>query len=65
MAVTRGSTILRHTDVVDRVAGAAHFAVSDQRARDLVAALQARVPGYLVPRLVREEPGAPGKTPLS
>lgn len=50
---------------LDRVAGAAHFAVSDQRACELVAALQARVPGYLVPRLVREEPGAPGKTPLS
>jgi EF-P beta-lysylation protein EpmB len=49
---------------LDRVAGAAHFAVDDARARALVAALQARVPGYLVPRLVREEPGADGKTPL-
>ncbi|MBN8526550.1 MAG: EF-P beta-lysylation protein EpmB, partial [Planctomycetes bacterium] len=50
---------------LDRVAGAAHFAVSDAQARALAAELQARVPGYLVPRLVREEPGRPGKTPLS
>lgn len=50
---------------LDHVAGAAHFAVPDARARALVAELHARVPGYLVPRLVREEPGAPGKTPLS
>ena len=49
---------------LDRVAGAAHFAVEDHRARALVAELAARVPGYLVPRLVREEPGAAGKTPL-
>ena len=26
--------------------------------------LRARLPGYLVPRLVREVPGATGKTPL-
>jgi L-lysine 2,3-aminomutase len=50
---------------LDRVAGAAHFTVPDQRARELVSALQTTLPGYLVPRLVREEPGAPGKTPLS
>lgn len=49
---------------LDRVAGAAHFAVDDQRARALLIDLQARMPGYLVPRLVREEPGSPGKTPL-
>lgn len=50
---------------LDRVAGAAHFAVDDTRARAIVAALHARAPGYLVPRLVREEPGAAGKTPLA
>jgi L-lysine 2,3-aminomutase len=26
--------------------------------------LNARLPGYLVPRLVREIPGEPGKSPL-
>jgi EF-P beta-lysylation protein EpmB len=49
---------------LDRVAGAAHFEVADDRARDLIDALRARLPGYLVPRLVREVAGEPGKTPL-
>ncbi len=50
---------------LDRVAGAAHFAVDDTRARELHRQLHAQLPGWLVPRLVREEPGAPGKTLLS
>jgi EF-P beta-lysylation protein EpmB len=49
---------------LDRVAGAAHFEVNDARARELHGELQARLPGYLVPRLVREVAGAPAKTPL-
>ncbi len=49
---------------LDRVAGAAHFEVDDARALALHAALAARLPGYLVPRLVREITGAPGKTPM-
>jgi L-lysine 2,3-aminomutase len=49
---------------LDRVAGTAHFEVDDARARALHSALQSRLPGYLVPRLVREIPGASGKTPL-
>lgn len=50
---------------LDPVQGAAHFAVDDGRASALLAELRARLPGYLVPRLVREEAGAPGKTPLA
>jgi KamA family protein len=49
---------------LDRVAGAAHFAVDDERARQLVSAAAARLPGYLVPRLVREVPGTASKLPL-
>ncbi|WP_297830303.1 EF-P beta-lysylation protein EpmB [Thermomonas sp.] len=49
---------------LDRVAGAAHFEVGDARALELHAAIAARLPGYLVPRLVREIAGQPGKTPL-
>lgn len=49
---------------LDRVAGAAHFEVDDTQALALHAALAARLPGYLLPRLVREVAGAPGKTPL-
>ncbi len=49
---------------LDRVAGAAHFEVPDQQAKALHAALAARTSGYLVPRLVREVAGDPGKRPL-
>jgi EF-P beta-lysylation protein EpmB len=48
--------------LLDRVEGAAHFDVPEQRAIELIESLQASLPGYLVPRLVREEAGAPGKT---
>lgn len=43
--------------VLDPVAGAAHFDTSDDEARQLWKQVQARLPGYLVPRLVREVPG--------
>jgi len=49
---------------LDRVQGAAHFEVGDDRARRLHAALAARLSGYLVPRLVREIAGGSGKAPL-
>jgi EF-P beta-lysylation protein EpmB len=49
---------------LDRVRGTAHFAVEDSDARDLTDSLRARLPGYLVPRLVREVAGASSKTPL-
>lgn len=49
---------------LDRVAGAAHFEVSDRRALALHAALRRRLSGYLVPRLVREVPGDASKRPL-
>ncbi|TGN40073.1 EF-P beta-lysylation protein EpmB [Marinobacter confluentis] len=48
----------------DPVAGAHHFAVSDDRARGIVRELLGRLPGFLVPRLVREVPDKPGKTPI-
>jgi L-lysine 2,3-aminomutase len=49
---------------LDRVTGAAHFEVDDARAKALVDTLRARLPGYLVPRLVRESAGEKSKTPL-
>ena len=47
--------------LLDRVQGAAHFDVAEQRARQLLADLSARLPGYLVPKLVREVAGAASK----
>lgn len=49
---------------LDRVQGAAHFEVDDNRARALHRDLAARLSGYLVPRLVREVAGDTGKRPL-
>ena len=47
--------------LLDKVQGAAHFEVEETAARRLMAELNRQLPGYLVPRLVREIPGAPGK----
>ena len=49
---------------LDRVQGAAHFEVDDARARALVEQLRQRLPGYLVPKLVREVSGDAAKRPL-
>ncbi len=50
--------------LLDRVRGAAHFEVSEPRARELARGMASRLPGYLVPRVVREIPGAEAKVPL-
>ncbi|RBP28357.1 L-lysine 2,3-aminomutase [Marinobacter pelagius] len=48
----------------DPVAGAHHFDVVDNEARQLMRELLKRLPGFLVPKLVREVPGEESKTPL-
>lgn len=50
--------------LLDPVRGAAHFNVSEVRAREIAGQLAARLPGYLVPRLAREVPGACAKVTL-
>jgi EF-P beta-lysylation protein EpmB len=50
--------------VLDKVRGAAHFDVPDSRARLLLAELTALLPGYMVPKLVREIAGADSKVSL-
>ncbi|MEZ4452243.1 MAG: EF-P beta-lysylation protein EpmB [Nannocystaceae bacterium] len=50
--------------LLDRVAGAAHFEVDADRARALMAGLHAELPGFLVPRLVREVAGEASKVPI-
>ena len=51
--------------LLDRVSGAAHFHVGERRARALLRGLRESLPGYLVPKLVREIAGAPSKTPVA
>ncbi|MCC6596606.1 MAG: EF-P beta-lysylation protein EpmB, partial [Rhodanobacteraceae bacterium] len=50
--------------LLDRVQGTAHFEVDEIRALALADGLRRTLPGYLVPRLVREVAGAPCKTPV-
>jgi L-lysine 2,3-aminomutase len=48
--------------LLDKAKGTGHFDVAEQDAKDLHEALRRILPGYLVPRLVREMPGAPYKS---
>jgi EF-P beta-lysylation protein EpmB len=50
--------------VLDKVEGASHFDLDDNHARDLLSQMIKLLPGYLVPKLVREIGGQPGKTPI-
>jgi EF-P beta-lysylation protein EpmB len=50
--------------LLDKVSGAAHFDVDEETARALVLDMMRFLPGYLVPRLVREEVGAVSKVPV-
>jgi L-lysine 2,3-aminomutase len=49
---------------LDHANGVAHFEVDDDRARELIAEIRTRLPGYLVPKLVREIAGEKSKTPV-
>lgn len=47
--------------LLDKVAGAHHFDLDETRATALLSALQHSLPGYAVPRLVREQVGSASK----
>ena len=49
---------------LDGVQGAAHFEVPEARGLELMAQLATRLPGYAVPRYVKEIAGMPSKTPI-
>jgi EF-P beta-lysylation protein EpmB len=48
--------------VLDKVRGTAHFDLNRQTAIELYQAMRQRLPGYLVPKLVSEQPGALSKS---
>lgn len=50
--------------VLDKVAGAAHFDTEEPSAIELYWSLLAELPGYLVPKLVRELPNRAFKVPI-
>ncbi|OUY08088.1 EF-P beta-lysylation protein EpmB [Acinetobacter populi] len=51
--------------VLDKVSGASHFLISDQKAQNIYQDLLKELPGYLMPKLVREIHGEQHKTPLN
>ncbi|HEY5806614.1 MAG TPA: EF-P beta-lysylation protein EpmB [Povalibacter sp.] len=64
-ALFAGQVLPYYLHLLDRVQGAAHFEVDESTALRLHTDLMRRLPGYLVPRLVREVPGAASKTPVT
>lgn len=62
-ALFRAGVLPYYLHLLDKVAGAAHFDVDEAAAAAIMQTVRARLPGYLVPRLVRERAGAPYKLP--
>ncbi len=50
--------------LLDKVQGAAHFYVSDHKAKQIIAQLMGQMSGYMIPKLTREIGGRSSKTPL-
>ncbi|MDF3055114.1 MAG: beta-lysylation protein EpmB [Gammaproteobacteria bacterium] len=50
--------------MLDSVQGAAHFAVPVEEAKKLILEMSFKLPGYLLPKLVREKPGVLAKCPV-
>lgn len=63
-ALFDASVLPYYLHVLDKVQGAAHFYISDQQAKQIMAGVMAKVSGYLVPKLTREIGGRTSKTPL-
>jgi len=57
--------MLYYLHQLDRVAGAAHFEVPIEEGLRIVRQMQARLPGYAVPRFVKEIAGQPSKQVLA
>ena len=49
---------------LDRVTGASRFEVPIETGLSLMTVLRTRLPGYLVPRYVKEIPGEDAKSPI-
>jgi L-lysine 2,3-aminomutase len=50
--------------LLDKVSGAMHFDISEEKAKALYSEMLAELPGFLMPKLVREIGGERSKTPI-
>ncbi len=64
-ALFKSGVLPYYLHLLDPVHGAAHFDVPETKAKSLIKEVMDSCPGYLVPKLVREIPGRPGKTWIS
>lgn len=64
-ALFKAGVLPYYLHLLDPVHGAAHFDVPEAKAKSLIKEVMDSCPGYLVPKLVREIPGRPGKTWIS
>ncbi|KEI69387.1 EF-P beta-lysylation protein EpmB [Endozoicomonas elysicola] len=64
-ALFKAGVLPYYLHLLDPVHGAAHFDVPEAKAKSLIKEVMDSSPGYLVPKLVREIPGRPGKTWIS
>jgi L-lysine 2,3-aminomutase len=62
LSLANAQVIPYYVHQLDPVQGAMHFAVPDAEAVAIMADVQRRLPGYAVPKLVREIAGQPSKT---
>lgn len=63
-ALMRTGTLPYYLHQLDKVTGTAHFEVPESKGLALIEVLRERLPGYAVPRYVRETAGEPNKTPI-
>nr|WP_136250494.1 EF-P beta-lysylation protein EpmB [Ningiella ruwaisensis] len=63
-AVFEAGILPYYLHLLDKVEGASHFDTPQDKAKQIMAEVIKRQPGYLVPKLVREIAGQPGKTPI-
>ena len=64
-ALFAASVLPYYVHLLDPVVGAAHFDIEESTAISIAAELRACVPGYLMPRFVRELAGEDAKTPIA
>ena len=50
--------------LLDKVEGASHFDIDESQARKIMAEMLIALPGFLVPKLMREIGGQKSKTPI-
>lgn len=63
-ALARAGVVPYYLNLLDRATGTGHFEVPEAEALSLMEALREQLPGYLVPRLVRDQCGESSKSVL-